>query len=168
MKTEDSELLVSTARRSTVSVYISIVWNLIMNERYSRYGWSLSARTLFACNLSFQMRKPPNPKDRFISKNILFVSFWKVLQTLDVCFTALTWNFDVKFSIKVQCACEVTAELQSSPPCLKSHGHDVRLRPYVADSLGWFARDTPVVTLEQVENVHESRSVRKMAASTCS
>ena len=34
--------------------------------------------------------------------------------------------------------------------------------------LGWFARDTPVMTLEQVGNVRESRGVRKMAVSTCS
>ena len=51
---------------------------------------------------------------------------------------------------------------------LKSNGRDVRLRPYVADYLGWFARDTPVMTLEHVGNVRESRGVRKMAASTCS
>ena len=51
---------------------------------------------------------------------------------------------------------------------LKSHGRDVRLRPYVVDQLGWFARDTPVMTLEQVGNVRESRGVREMAASTCS
>ena len=44
----------------------------------------------------------------------------------------------------------------------------VRLRPYVADYLDWFARDTPVMTLEQAGNVRESRGVRKMAASTCS
>ena len=51
---------------------------------------------------------------------------------------------------------------------LKARGRDVRLRPYVADELGWFARDTLVMTQEQVGNVRESRGVRKMAASTCS
>ena len=45
---------------------------------------------------------------------------------------------------------------------------DVRLRPCVADYLGKFARDTPVITLEQVGNMRESRGGRKMAASTCS
>ena len=36
--------------------------------------------------------------------------------------------------------------------CLEARGRDVRLRPYVADELGWFAWDTPVVG-----NVRESR-----------
>ena len=44
----------------------------------------------------------------------------------------------------------------------------MRLRPYLADWLGWFAWDTPVMTLEQLGNVRESCGMRKMAASTCS
>ena len=49
---------------------------------------------------------------------------------------------------------------------LKPHARDVRLRPYVADLLGWFARNTPVITLEQVGNVRKSRGVCKIAASS--
>ena len=58
--------------------------------------------------------------------------------------------------------------LHSQSQGLKARGRDVRLRPYVADELGWFVRDTPVMTQEQVVNVRQSRGVRKMAASTCS
>ena len=52
---------------------------------------------------------------------------------------------------------------------LKPHACDARLRPPVCSGLtiGWFARNTPVITLEQVGNVRESRGVRtEMAASS--